>query len=61
MWVPYKRRDAGSLTYVSIYNSSNIMAADMWGRGLPTPGSLAFHLNQFLKLGCFLPLPHIDL
>jgi hypothetical protein len=38
MWIPYQRRDQDSLTYISIYNSSQLINSDLWGPGLPTPG-----------------------
>ena len=43
MWIPYKRQDDTSLTYVSIYSGNKTINKDMWGPNLHSPGDQCVH------------------
>ena len=44
MWIPYKRvPNLSNLTYASVYNASRMMAGELWGPNLPSPGDECVH------------------
>ena len=38
LWIPFTRQSANTMTYVSIYNDSQVMDTAMWASGYPSPG-----------------------
>jgi hypothetical protein len=38
IWIPYTRQSPDTMTYVSIYNASQVMDPSMWAPGYPSPG-----------------------
>ena len=38
IWIPYTRQSPNTMTYVNIYNASQVMDPALWAPGYPSPG-----------------------